>query len=632
MKFITRNIFGILTALAVFLIAKSGFAIEGLKVSVQCTNVILSWPCLDDGSEQFIVQYRPTLNATDSWQTLETSLPAVWGTNMMFYTHYGVITNPVNCDGGEMMMESEEMMLSHSSEPMATPIGGGDSIPVNIYPPGFDFSNFNISVSGTEGFLTGGEFMANSIDPNDGGEPIGDYTNSVPLGVGFYRVVRTGAHMIGVTNGIVWSGKVTVPIEVGNASGTLTSISINNNDASVAVGNSTQFSPLNAPLMAVVDTTRMSNGVYNISAYANWNDGNGGEWDASSPAIAVTVSNEISFENWVPEFGETGNSLLFRATSAHTNVDWIVDVYDSSNIYVGSVTGHTPDGDISFAWNLVDGYGVAHTNDAFFNFEISTPYIDPPAPPTYRKNDPWLAGKGAWCEVCQHAFDTIPDSEAIYQELNQFVSQAGGNGGIKPTPNSGDGSPYVLNYGADNPQGDTDWNNFRTALYDPHTRNLVYFGHGAPNGLGAGALGGVRFISVDEIATHLHTVPDGQNGRHSFRFVFVDGCDAGNAKMAQAFGIRGTENVPDMDYYDASLRPSCYVGWPDTKWIGVKYGGGPNYDHINFIADIQHTMLFYGQTIHVAVSQSGGANGGLFLNNNMKIFGSWNVTMTSNNQ
>ena len=637
----------VIAAIAAFFIAQSSFAIEGLKLSVQCTNAILTWPCLDDGSEQFIVQYRSTLSTTDSWQTLETSLPAVYGTNQMWYTNYGVVLNPVNCDGGGgmegmAMMGGGGMSLSASQPaiPMATPNSGGDSAPVKIFPTGFDFSNFTISIPGISGSLSGMQFMQAQADdetngppdPTGGGASGDGDTNSVPPEVGFYRVVRNGAHMIGVTNGTVWSGTVTVPLEVGDAYGTLDSISINDNDASVAVGNSTQFGPFNSPLVAVVDTTRMSNGVYNISAYANWNDGNGGEWDASSPAIAVTVSNEISFENWMPEFGETGNSLLFRATSAHTNVNWNVDVYDSSNNYVGSFAGHTPDGDISFTWDLVDGNGVAHTNDAFFNFEISTPYIDPPAPPTYRKNDPWL-GKGAWCEVCQHAFDDVVDSETIYQELNQFVSQAGGNGSIKPTPNSGDGSPYVLNYGSDNPQGDTDWNNFRTALYDPYTRNLVYFGHGAPNGLGANTNGAVRFISASEIASHLHTIPDGQNGRHTFRFVFVDGCDTGNAKMAQAFGIRTTENVPDLDYYDASLRPSCYVGWPDTKWIDAKnLGGGPNYDHINFIKDIQHTMLFYTQTIHVAVVQSGGANGGLFLHNNMKIFGSWNVTMSSNNE
>ena len=100
-----------------------------------------------------------------------------------------------------------------------------------------------------------------------------------------------------------------------------------------------------------------------------------------------------------------------------------------------------------------------------------------------------MAWQGCVVQVCQHAFDDVVDSETIYQELNQFVSQAGGNGSIKPTPNSGDGSPYVLNYGSDNPQGDTDWNNFRTAL--TVYRNLVYFGHGAPNGLGANTNGAV---------------------------------------------------------------------------------------------------------------------------------------------
>src|ERR1700743_3697139 len=85
-----KNIQGIiLTAALLLTCIVPSFAIEGLQVSVQCTNAILTWPCLDDGSEQFVVQYRPTLDVTDQWQTLETDLPATFGTNLMCYTNYG---------------------------------------------------------------------------------------------------------------------------------------------------------------------------------------------------------------------------------------------------------------------------------------------------------------------------------------------------------------------------------------------------------------------------------------------------------------------------------------------------------------------------------------------------------------
>src|SRR6185437_480265 len=110
------------------------------------------------------------------------------------------------------------------------------------------------------------------IDPNGGTNNIpGGDTNSIPPDVGFYRVVRNGAHMFGVTNGTVWSGKVTVPLEVANPDGTVISISINAVDPDTGnaapIGNSQQTGPFNAPLAATIDTTTMSNGTYNLQAY-----------------------------------------------------------------------------------------------------------------------------------------------------------------------------------------------------------------------------------------------------------------------------------------------------------------------------------------------------------------------------
>jgi len=35
------------------------YAIEHLQISVQCTNVVLRWPCLDDGSETIYCSIPP---------------------------------------------------------------------------------------------------------------------------------------------------------------------------------------------------------------------------------------------------------------------------------------------------------------------------------------------------------------------------------------------------------------------------------------------------------------------------------------------------------------------------------------------------------------------------------------------
>jgi hypothetical protein len=443
--------------------------------------------------------------------------------------------------------------------------------------------------------------------------------------------VRDGAHLFGITNGTTLSGIVSIPVELANSSGTVSTMSLTEDDS--PVGNSIQTAPLAFPLALIVDTTQMSNGVHQVSASASWTDTNGGLWEADSPPISVTVSNEITFENWMPTFGELGNSLLIRATSAHTNTDWYIDVYDSNYSYIGTFGGHTYDGDITVAWNLVGPDNVAHTNDSFFIFKVSTQYIDPPTPKTYKVTDPW-SGKGAWAEVCQHAFDNASDSSTLYNELDGFVGVAGAMGANLYPNQSSDGSPYALTFGSDNPQGDTDWANFRQALYNPLTRNLVYFGHGGQAGLGYNTANTNRFISATEIANTLHTIPAGQTNRHAFRFVFVDACSTAKGTLPESFGILHRENVPGGDYVDASTRFSAYVGWPKDKMIGILSGAYINYDHVSFIQDIQTEMILYGNGIKDSIIHASGYPDvhGSFGPNDLKVYGYWNLTVGGYNQ
>jgi hypothetical protein len=539
-------------------------------------------------------------------------------------------------NGGNISPMSLSEMSGDSSSLMPMAIatnGSGSAAPLALYPSGFDLSGFTIfdpttgeSVSG-DGYLVSQPLSTQSseIQPMGANDGIGD-TNQYN---GFYSVVRDGAHLFGLTNGTVLSGIVHLPVELANSGGSVSVMSLTENES--PVGNSIQMPPLSSPLALVVDTTLMSNGVHMVSASARWDDTNGGLWEAESPAVSVTVSNEISFPNWMPEFGEAGNSLLIRATSAHTNTDWDIDVYDSQSVYIGTFGGHTDDGDIYVDWDLVGPDGVAHTNDNFFNFYITTEYVDPPMPITYKQKEPWTA-KGAWCEVLQHAFDYLTDSQTLYEELNGFVSAPGAVGAQLFPSASSDGSPYALTFGADNPQGDTDWRNFRSALYNPLTHNLVYFGHGGQTGLGQNPANTNRYISTTEIANILHTIPAGQTNRHNFRFVFIDACSTAQGTMPESFGIKHQENVPGIDYLNASMRRSCFVGWPNDKAIGFAFGNTVNYDHVAFIQHIQQN-LFNGDTIQLAVLHaSTQPDVGVFLNNNLKIYGSWDVTLGSDNE
>ena len=547
------------------------YAIEGLKVSVQDTNAVLAWP--SDSSESYIIQYRPSLTSTSDWVTLQDYYPADGSTNVTLFVDpnpvdFGSMTNGGNGSGG----------------------GGGPM------PPG-------------GGGGTGG-------------------SGQIPVaGVGFYRVVRDGAHLFSITNGMVLSGIVRLPVELANGSGTVSSMSLTEDDS--PVGNSIQTAPLTSPLSLAVDTTRMANGNHQISVSAQWNDTNGGLWEADSPPISITVSNEISFENWLPSFGETGNTFLFRATSAHPSTDWIVYVYNYTNHYLGYFSGHTDNGDISFYY---DYSGTFLTNNPVFHFEIETEYIDPPTPPLYKVTDPWSV-PGAWVAVAQHAWDNAIDPyHLLYGELGGFIDGALGVGWtVLPSPQGqndfGSYLAYGLTFGSENPQGDSDWQNFRNALYDSRSRNLVYFGHGGVTGLGYNPANTNRFISAAEIGRRLHTVPAGQTNRHAFRFVFVDGCSTAKGNLPEAFGIFHRKIFNLDEYTHASLRPSAFVGWTDTKWIGILDGSYINYDHVNFINHIQTQMLLgWGlqQSIDYAASAPD-VHWGFFWLGQMKVYGYYDL-------
>jgi hypothetical protein len=363
----------------------------------------------------------------------------------------------------------------------------------------------------------------------------------------------------------------------------------------------------------------MANVINNINGFARLEDTNGGVWELDSPSFSVTTSNEITFENWMPAFGELGNTLLIRATSAHIDTDWNIDIYNSSNSYVGSLSGHTYDGDIYATWDLFDVNGIQHTNDNFFTFKISTQYIDPKTPKTYKANDPWT-GSGAWAFGVQHAFDGFMDNELLYDELDGFYHAAKSAYFVGPVGPGSNEHPYPI--GFENTTETNDWLAFKDALFFSGTRNVVYFGHGGPNGLGYDQSNTNLSLTVKEIGNFLHTIPAGQTNIHRFRFVFLDGCSTGGGTMPEAFGIRHQENVSSMDYYNDSLRPSAFVGWSAEKYIAYIANHTINYDHVNFIQFIQDNMLLYGKTIADAKSNAARQiPPGVIFTSQLKIFG-----------
>jgi hypothetical protein len=629
MKTITKKLFRsipIIVALAGLLTTRiNTFAIEGIHLSVQSSNVILSWPSTNNG-ESYIIQYRQTLNAADSWQTLADYYSPASNTNITFYTNFNAVQNFASYGDSSFaaMSSSQNIMALAPAEsvtpvPMAIPAdGSGGAVPLAIYPPGFDLSGFLIYDPLTGESVSGAGYSASTLalnspqfddpQPLDGGASGNGGPSPAPA-TGFYRVVRDGAHLFGITNGMMLSGVVTIPVEVANGYGDLTSLSLTEDDAPVN-GATSQDAPILLPLQLTVDTMQMSNGVHHMSASARWDDTNGGIWEADSPPVTVNVYNEITFPNWMPRFGEMGNTLFLSFQSAHADADWWMDIYDSQYVYIGTFSGHTYNGVVEGYWDLLGPYNEFHGDDTF-HFVVTTEWtssIAPQggaspaasgtasavAPPLWKVTDPW-SGSGAWVGVSQHAFDNLSDHDLLYAELGGFVGAAQNVGWqVRPPPytdDNGNLAPFAINFQNDSEVAN--WSSFRQALYNQTSRNLVYFGHAGPNNLGYNWANTNVSVSAKEIASQLHTMPDNQTNRHAFRFVFLDGCSSSKGTLPEAFGIIHKKNVPIDNYIDASIRPSAFVGWDANKTVGF-FWGSLFYSHVNFIVHIQQEMMGSG--------------------------------------
>lgn len=94
MKNLNKSILG--AGMLLWLSAAHSIAIEGLKLSVHCPDVWLSWPSVE--GETYIVQHRPDLSPNSVWTTLTNSLPAATGTNLTVFVH----SNQVDCSVGQV--------------------------------------------------------------------------------------------------------------------------------------------------------------------------------------------------------------------------------------------------------------------------------------------------------------------------------------------------------------------------------------------------------------------------------------------------------------------------------------------------------------------------------------------------
>ena len=357
----------IVTAIALIASTFHTLAIEELKISVECPNVILSWPSVE--GELYIVQHRPTLDTNTPWVTLTNTLPAAIATNRTAFIHAGVVTG---CSGESAMaggqpsssfaalteeervarleelykraQEMAEELLRMLKEAIATAAANRERWKAEGKP------STQTATSSAES-TSSGESSSIQSAPDSG----------------FYQVVRDGVHVVGLTNltNVTLSGSVNVAFEAGNAEGIL--------DSAIVLVDGVKFAGANVLSVAVpgawqfvIDTGFLENGAHTFQIEVTWQnpgspDGNHVFVSRQSDPVTVSVSNQIYYPQWEQAVGEAPISAYFLKTTG-SDVDWEIDIYDVGSNLVQTLTGHTTDGTITAYWNMVDMNGNTRTN------------------------------------------------------------------------------------------------------------------------------------------------------------------------------------------------------------------------------------------------------------------------------
>jgi len=597
------------------------FAIEGLQISVPATNAVLSWP--SDPSETFIVQYRNTLNATDSWATLTNYLPADSSTNFTSFVdpnpvQYGSITGGGTNSGG-----------------------GGGGIPLP------DETN---SVSDTNGMI-------------------------VTPGLGFYRVVRDGVHLWGITNGMVLHDELITPIEFSvDSTDQVVGITFYDTNNSPIIGASAQ--PNGSGWLLVWNTTMSYNGDYNIYAELNF----ASDSSAISVPVSVTVSNVISFPNY---FSQVFGDQMWIYAQTIPNAGYEIDLYDENTNYLGSFNDYADaDGTVSFTWDLTDGNGNTFDSTNFFgvftvtnssssnirsaltaqsgsvaDFQTASPArksfsakvaakgggIHPNDVNSIASSKQMWVKEGRWTPnnnwVVAYAPLTDPstDPNTSYKESLMMLGGPDGNdGGVIGTL---DGNDF---HGTLSPGNVPQTSAFELAdtnsraqllsyLASSTYENFYYFGHGNDSAISAynsAATG----ITSQQIAFALGNVPLSFSGPpelinidppimvyptinpsirrvalHPYRFVFLDGCETGTGNFCEAFGIPAV-TVNTNFFAAAGVEPRAFLGYTQEisfntaqwDWRAFMIGGfladweGNNLDLQSCVGNAQNAIYSEG--------------------------------------
>lgn len=559
----SKTFSAIILAIALaFASAVHSFAIEGLQLSVQSSNVVLSWPSTTD--ETYIVQSMQAFGTTDTWITLTDYFPATGITNVTYFVNSNAVQFPtpfaVGTNGGS---------------------GGGGG---GLIPPG-----------GTNGY---------------GG------TNYIP-GTGFYRVVRDGVHIFGMTNGMVLSGTVQLPIEFAvQSTDEIVGVTFYDTNQNPIIGASASPGP-DGGWILTWNTSKSFNGSYSIEAELDFANDD----PVMSAPVTVNVNNLISFPNYLTQL--YGSQMwVYAQTPPNENVE--IDIYDETSAYLGSFFPTSDNnGNISFLWDLTDGEGDTFTDTNFTGVFTLEGSANVEASVSVQPNKPNLQNVSAPSFVRLQKTAARPalkvrsnnntstaametwEKEKPWKPNNNWVVCYGSiTGGVPgdqtgPWAIQGGETSYTEDYGilgtlyeagANVSPGNSALQGSVFRLGDPISRsnllsylaspapvyeNFFYMGHGSDTSISANKSSGIT-ITKDDICFALDNVPLTSVfptvAGHVYRFVWIEACNNANGSFCEAFGIPA-QNLSTNNFLLSGLTSRAYLGYTKEIQFDTDYDG-----------------------------------------------------------
>ena len=567
-----------LAAYCLLALANTANAIENLRISVQCPDVALAWRSLE--GETFLVQHRATLDTNSVWVTLTNALPATVGSNWTWFVHSNQVvctTNGGSGGGGGSEPPSPTSLPLHAETELAGtafPIGeaaqnflaGRRILPPYVWDlkqrPPHPWELEDRPPYPWEPGASNPTARGSGWGPGDGIEadgPLdsGGETSSV---AGFYRVVRTGPSLWGLTNGMTLSGTVTFPIEFGGTNAAaVQAFMLYANDLPVP---SAQVETNATGGWALVwDTASMRNGTYDVHLRASFVISDF-EMDASLPGTTrtVTIDNGIMFPQ--PNLNLFGEALWFYFETRETNFYYAIDLFVETNTYLGSFEYYMPGNVESFLWYPA--------NDGFTNNEFRCEfYVQGAAPgsPVVMNTNRWYGREApfndprhmvvAFAPPTGNLTHTVKAEAMVRQGVLDILDGAytfcpGNNPWGTALQLTASTKPDILGY-----------------FNDPAYRYVYIFAHGDQFSFGPhnNPPAMISEREIRRVTTNiLSTVRP--IACHPFKFVWIDGCETAQGAMCEAFGI------PSGQYYNAyfnlvNKRSRAFLGAYEK--FGISY-------------------------------------------------------------